>query len=98
MLAREDERSADRRMSGHRKLSAGREDAHAPVVARIVRGKDEGRLRKVELFGDGLHRLRLDAATVRENGQRVSAERAVCKHVNAVVVESSHVSSFEGKG
>ena len=90
MLAREDEARADGRVAGHRKLAPRREDAHAPVVRRVVGRQHEGRLRQVELFGDGLHRLGRQPAPVRENGQGVPAERAVCEHVNAVVMESSH--------
>src|SRR5205807_656874 len=84
--AREHEGGCDGRVAGHRELGAGGKDSHAPVVARVVGRQHEGRLRQIELFGDRLHRLGRQPTTVRDDGQRVPAERAIREHVNEVVV------------
>jgi probable phosphoglycerate mutase len=63
---------------GERELVVGSEDADRGVdVVVRVQGTQEGRLREVELAGDGLHLVRRQRGAVLEDRQGVAGERVV---------------------
>jgi hypothetical protein len=69
-------------MPGKRHLEFGRENAHFGGVRRVFRRQDEGRLRQVELVGDGLHLRGAQPGGIRNNGQRVAAEAPFGKDID----------------
>lgn len=59
-------------------------------MSRVVRRQNEGDLGEIEFLPKRLHRFSCDATSVCKDGQGISAERMVGKHVDAVVMKSSH--------
>jgi hypothetical protein len=43
----------------------------------------------VQLVGDALHDLRVEALGLSENGERIAAERAIRKHVDTLILVDS---------
>src|SRR5215213_7195696 len=78
---REQHRRPDRRMAGEGQLAAGREDAQAGAVPRLVRRQHEHGLGQVELAGNFLHRRRVKPFGIEHHGERVAGERSGREHV-----------------
>src|SRR6266516_6248191 len=83
------EGGAERRMAREWHLGRGREDANARV-ALAFRLVDEDRLREVHLACDRLEELLRDAASIGEDGQRVSLKRRVREDVRDDVAVARH--------
>ena len=74
-------------MAGEGHLERGREYAHAPHRTRVGRGKNEGRLGKIELKRERLHRLRIETLPVLEHAERISRERGFGEYVDDAELE-----------
>ena len=77
----EQHRRPDRRMAGEGQLAAGREDAQARAVPRLVGRQHEHGLGQVELAGDRLHRRGVEPFGIEHHRERVAGERPIGEHV-----------------
>ena len=68
-------------MAGEGQLAAGREDAQAGAVPRLVGRQHEHGLGEVELAGDRLHRRRVEPFGIQHHGERVAGKRPIGEHV-----------------
>src|SRR5262249_39063857 len=82
--AGEDERGSHVWMTGKRHLSARCENSDVPGVTSFCR-KDECGFGEIELTCDLLHLIGREAVCLRQDGQRVSAETRLCKHITSVI-------------
>ena len=73
-------------MACKRQLGFRGEDAHAPSVVALFRGKDENRLGVVELASDRLHLLVGEPARSRNYGERISTVNVIGEYVGGVEV------------
>ena len=89
----EHEGGAEDRMAGELQLGNGREDADA-CVAPLLGREHEDRLGEVHLLRELLHRLVVDIASVREDGQLVAGQRSIREDVGHDVTEGSHAGSL----
>ena len=53
----------------------------------ILRRPDEGRLRKVEFGGDGLHLLRRQAFRIEDDGKRIARESIGREHIDSLELQ-----------
>ena len=81
-ISGDDKRGADIRMTGERHLGLRGEDAHLGGVRGVLRRQHKGRLRQVELVGDGLHLGRRQPLGLRQNRHRVAAKSAVGENID----------------
>lgn len=81
----EQHRRAHRRMAGERKFAFGGEDAAARPVLAFLRRQHEHRLRQVELVGNRLHRLGIEAVRLEHDGERIAGEAAVGEDVKCEI-------------
>ncbi len=71
-------------MAGERHLAARCEYPHLRRMRGILRRPDEGRLRKVEFGGDGLHLLPRQAFRIQDDGKRIARESIGCEHIDSL--------------
>ena len=84
-LATQNESRAQGRMSGEGQFFLHGENANADAAILFVTrlpGKNEGRFGEIHFARQGLHLFGAKAAAVEENGERITSEGAVGKHVD----------------
>jgi len=54
----------------------------------VLRRPYEGRLRKVEFGGDGLHLLRRQAFRIQDDGKRIARESIGCEYIDGNEVQA----------
>ena len=77
-------------MTGERDFACGSEDADAASVLRVGRREDESGFREVELARDAGHRGFRNSASVREDGELISAELIAREDVGRDELEGGH--------
>ena len=68
-------------MAGEWQLAGRCENFHARAVDRVPRFEDENGLGKIELGGDRLHTIAVEALAVEDHGERIAGERRLGEYV-----------------
>jgi len=58
----------------------------------VLRRPDEGRLRKVEFGGDGLHLLSRQSLGIQDDGKRIARELRCCEDIDGNEVQADGLS------
>ncbi len=82
----ERESRANRGMTRHWYLSAGRKDSH-PVIRRgMFRRKDKGGFRECHFQRDALHDIRVEALRIQEHRELIAGQRTISEYIKVEVV------------